>query len=104
VEGQSTGAPFITVQPDGNKTIILATNANEAWTWADTDEIVKIIGQTLAGLALITDLEISVDTIRQALITAREHELYTVPDPSPAEPMMPGIYFFLDYITHSQPR
>ncbi|MGR6034098.1 MAG: hypothetical protein ACU4EQ_09170 [Candidatus Nitrosoglobus sp.] len=32
VEGQSTDASFIAVQPDRNKTIILATNANEAWT------------------------------------------------------------------------
>ncbi|MGR6034099.1 MAG: hypothetical protein ACU4EQ_09175 [Candidatus Nitrosoglobus sp.] len=70
----------------------------------DTDEIAKIIGQTLVDLILITDLEISVDAIRQALITVREHGLYTVPDPSPAERMMPGIYLFLDYITHSQPR
>jgi ribokinase len=99
VEDQSTGTSLIVVQPDGNKTIILATNANEAWIWADTDEVATAIRQAPAGSVLVTDLEISIDVVRQALTTAREHEVRTVLDPSPAERMVSEIYPFVDYIT-----
>lgn len=99
VKGQSTGASFIAVQPDGNKTIILATNANESWTVADTDEVIKVIHQAPADSILVTDLEVFIDVVRQALVTARQRELRTVLDSSPAERMAAEIYPLVDFIT-----
>lgn len=104
VKGQSTGASFIAVQPDGNKTIVLATNANEFWTVADTDEVIKVIHQAPADSILVTDLEVSIDVVRQALVTARQRGLRTVLDPSPAERMTAEIYPLVDYMTPNPPE
>jgi ribokinase len=89
VESQSTGTSFIIVQPDGNK----------VWTLMDTDEVTAIIRQASAGSIIVADLEVSVDIVRQVLITARQQGLRTVLDPSPTRQMASEIYPLVDYIT-----
>jgi ribokinase len=99
VAGQSTGAAFIFVQPDGEKRIILAANANQAWIPDDLDEIAAAIYQAPLGSVLVADLEVSDDIVTAALLTARHCGLPTVLDPSPAERMKLDLFPLIDYLT-----
>jgi len=99
VEGQPTGAAFILVQPDGDKRIILAANANQAWVAEDLDEVAAAIYQAPLGSVLVADLEVSDDIVTAALLTARHCGLPIVLDPSPAGRMRLELFPLVDYLT-----
>ncbi len=60
VEGSATALSMIVVRPDGEKTIILAPNANDA------DGVAEAIGSAPAGSVLVVDLEVPEDVVRRA--------------------------------------
>lgn len=102
--GQATGTAFITVRPNGEKGIILAANANGAWTPADYGEIAVMVREAPPGSVLVADLEVPLDIAREALATARQHGLRTVLDPSPAGRMTAELYPLADYLTPNPPE
>jgi ribokinase len=55
VPGHSTGVALIAVRPDGQKAIILAGNANEAWTRDGAGEVVAAIERAPEGSVLVVD-------------------------------------------------
>jgi ribokinase len=81
----STGVSMIVVRDDGDKTILLAPNANEQWE-ADAERAVRASVERCApGSILCVNLEIPERIVLATLKAARERGLRTVLDPSPAE-------------------
>lgn len=85
VAGNATGVAMVTVPPDGKKGIVLAANANEAWTAGDAAGIVREINATPPNAVLVLDCEIPVFVLERAVEAARRHGLITILDPSPAD-------------------
>lgn len=95
----STAMSMIVVRDDGDKTIILASNANDAWEDGAADTVAKIVAEAPDGSVLVTDLEVPVDIVRRAAHAARERGLIVVLDPSPADRMTDDLYALVDAIT-----
>jgi ribokinase len=69
VSGQSTGAAFITVTPDGENAITVAPGANRSLTPEDVSAASEVIGD---ALVLVAQMEIPVDTVLRAVEVATE--------------------------------
>jgi ribokinase len=81
----ATAVSMIVVRDDGDKTILLAPNANEQWE-ADAERSVRAAVERCApGSCVCVDLEIPERIVLCALQAARARELRTVLDPSPAD-------------------
>lgn len=85
VTGASTGVAMITVPPDGNKGIVLAPNANEAWSDDEAAEIAGIIDAMPAEAVLVIDCEISGHVLEAAVSAASYRGQTIILDPSPAD-------------------
>ena len=85
VAGCGTGVAMIMVPPDGKKGIVLAPNANEAWTDRDLPDILRHIEAADAGAVLVLDCEIPRFVAEAAAAAARDRGLTRVLDPSPAD-------------------
>ncbi|HTU63851.1 MAG TPA: PfkB family carbohydrate kinase [Polyangiales bacterium] len=80
-----TAVSMIVVRDDGDKTILLAPNANEQWE-SDAERSVRAAVERCApGSSVGVDLEIPERIVLCALQAARARELQTVLDPSPAD-------------------
>jgi ribokinase len=99
VAGEQTGVALITVRPEGDKGIILAANANAAWTPTDAEEVATAVRDAPPGSVLVADLEVPASIVQRALETARQHGLRAVLDPSPAGRLIPALYPAVDYLT-----
>jgi ribokinase len=64
VSGESTGAAFITVTPDGENAIIVAPGANRSLTPEDADAASEAIGD---ARVLVAQMEIPVETVLRAV-------------------------------------
>lgn len=103
VGGAATALSMIVVRPDGEKTIILAPNANDAWDDTDAGDVAKAIGNAQEGSVLVVDLEVPEAVVRRSVRAARragrERGLRVVLDPSPADRMPDDLFVFVDAIT-----
>lgn len=81
----ATGVSMIVVRDDGDKTILLAPNANDHWE-PDAERAVRASVERCApGSCVCVDLEIPEPVALAALHAARARGLTTVLDPSPAD-------------------
>jgi len=81
----ATGVSMIVVRDDGDKTILLAPNANEQWE-DDAERAVRAsIERCAPGSCVSVDLEVPERIVLAALQAARARGLQTVLDPSPAD-------------------
>jgi ribokinase len=80
-----TGLSQIAVTPDGEKTIVLALNANDAWA-DDADRVARAVAEAPAGSVLVADLEIPPVLVAAAVRAARQAGLPVVLDPAPGRP------------------
>ncbi|MFY0534866.1 PfkB family carbohydrate kinase [Nannocystis pusilla] len=71
VAGQATALSMIVLRGDGDKTILLAANANDAWGEGDIEAAVKIVETAPAGSVLTVDLEVPVAVVRAAVRAAQ---------------------------------
>jgi ribokinase len=69
VSGESTGAAFITVTPDGENAITVAPGANRSLTPEDADAASDAIGD---ARVLVAQMEISVETVLRAVEISAE--------------------------------
>lgn len=99
VDGATTGLSMISVRADGDKAILLASNANASWQERDAEEAVAVVRAAPEGSVLVADLEIPVFVVERAAAAARERGLNVVLDPSPAERMTQRLYELADVIT-----
>lgn len=98
VADADTGVAMITVPPDGKKGIVLAANANEAWTAEDVAEVAREIDHVLANAVLVVDCEIPVFVVEQAVSAASRRGCMVVLDPSPAERVTDALIAAADLI------
>lgn len=99
VRGQATGVALIDVRADGEKAIVLAANANEAWTAIDEEHIGTAIRAAPDGSVLAIDLEVPVNVVRRAIYAARTRGHTIVLDPSPASRLDDDLCRMADYVT-----
>jgi ribokinase len=99
VPGHPTGVALIVVRADGEKSIVLAANANDAWRPDDADDAARAVATAPAGSALVVDLEVPQAVVGRAIDAARRRGLVVVLDPSPAERLSREWYPNLDYMT-----
>lgn len=85
VTGNATGVAMVMVPPDGKKGIVLAANANQAWTNKDAAGVVREIDAAPANTVLVLDCEIPVFVLERAVEAAGRRGFSTVLDPSPAD-------------------
>lgn len=94
-----TGVAMIAVRPDGEKAILLAGNANDAWSKYDAADALELLGTAPAGSVLVVDLEVPTFVVRNALALGRKRDYVTVLDPSPAERMSDDLYPLVSCLT-----
>lgn len=99
VQGESTGVALLILQPDGSNMVLVASNANAEWTEDSEHALDTVIRGTHAGSVSVTDLEVPVGTVRQAVKCARDRGIITVVDPAPAGRMPVDIYESIDFLT-----
>lgn len=99
VQGQSTGVAMITVPPDGKKGIVMAPNANNAWTPDDAELIERAVSEAPPGSVLVTNCEIPAFVIERALHAARRCGIRSVLDPSPADQATDALLGLADVVT-----
>lgn len=99
VPGQSTALSMIVVREDGDKTILLAPNANEAWGERDGEAVAAIVAAAPEGSVLTADLEVPAAIVLAAVRAARERGLVVLIDPSPADRMPDELYPLVDVLT-----
>jgi sugar/nucleoside kinase (ribokinase family) len=83
--GQATGGAMIARAAGGDKTILLAANANDSWPEGARDELTHVVRMSAPGSLLVADLEVPPALVVEAARCAREHDLRMSVDPSPAE-------------------
>ncbi len=98
VENVATGLAMIAVRPDGEKSIILSTNANEEWEREDFRALDRVFEDSSDDSILTVDLEMAPDAVEYALERANYKGLTVVLDPSPADRMRDSWYSRVDYI------
>lgn len=99
VDGCGTGVAMIMVPPDGKKGIVLAPNANEAWTDRDLPGLSRHIEAAAEGAVLVLDCEIPRFIAEAAVAAARQRGLTCVLDPSPAERAGGDLLALVDVVT-----
>lgn len=86
VPDTATAVSTIVVRPDGDKTIILAPNANLVWDeMRDADAVARVMTSAPEGSVLVVDLEIPASIVHRAMEAAHERSFPVVLDPSPAD-------------------
>lgn len=85
-----TGTAMIAVPPDGKKHILLATNANDAWSEQAADAARQRIESAAPPALLAIDCEIPAPIVARALDAAAARALPVVLDPSFADRVDPA--------------
>lgn len=98
VAGKTTGVAMVTVPPDGKKGIVLAANANQAWTLRDAAAVVREINAAPANAVLVLDCEIPVFVLERAAAAAGRRGCTTILDPSPADRVTEALIATADMI------
>lgn len=101
VEGCATAVSMIVTRHDGDKSIVLAANANERWSEEDARSVVHAIDSAPRGSVLSCDLEVPPRVVRLAAEAARRRGMRVVLDPSPSDRLDDAL---LGLATHLTPN
>lgn len=93
-----TGFSAIFVSPDGDKAIVLAMNANDAWP-DDVQWVARRVAESSPGSVLVADLEVPVPAVTAAMRAARDRQMPGVLDPSPARRVSDELLSLADHVT-----
>ena len=85
----ATGVAMIAVPDDGDKHIVLAANANQAWRGADAARARTIVEEAAAGSVLVVDCEVPAFVVEAAVEAAVRRGVRVVIDPSPPQRLSP---------------
>lgn len=98
MEGQRSGISMIIVDEDGNKTIMLAQNANNHWEKEAPDHVESLILNAPDNSLLALDLEVPGEVVEKAIKAARKRGFIVILDPSPADSFKEEYLSLVDYI------
>jgi ribokinase len=79
---QATGVAMIAVRPEGTKSIVVATNANDAWTDGQARSAADAIATAPKDAMLVADYEVPNFVAGAAIEAARARGLPVIIDPS----------------------
>jgi ribokinase len=99
VAGGSTGFAAVLVGPDGNKIIVVAAGANNAFSDQDSAALVTAVHRAGEPAVLVADLEVPPESVRPALVAARAAHVCTVLDPAPAGRLPKDMLSLVDHVT-----
>ncbi len=94
-----TGVALITVLPGGQNSILISAGANAAVTPAMAE---SACGGLEPGDLLLCQLETPLETVAQALTTARSRGATTILDPAPAQPLPDALLALVDILTPNE--
>jgi ribokinase len=95
-EDTPSGIALITVDKEGENSIVVAPGANSQLS---NDDITTYFDKhTLAGILLI-QLEIPMHTVQKAAECAKQNNMYVIVNPAPANEDIQRIYHLIDIIT-----
>ena len=94
-----TGIAMIFVRPDGEKTIVLAENANQHWSHAEIGSLVGEIDRCSQQSILVIDAEISNEALHAAVVAAKRTGMRILLDPSPAQRVDDDLLARVDFVT-----
>jgi len=95
ISDEATGVAFITVDPDGDNSIVVAPGANLRLTPEDVRKQEELIKQ---AKLLMVQLEIPLETVKEAIEIAKRHGVPVLLDPAPAQPLPDELLAMVDYI------
>lgn len=93
-----TGMACIMVEPGGDKTIVLALNANDAWA-GDAGAVADGMSRVDPSSVLVADLEVPVDVALAAVEAAKRRGIAVVVDPAPPERAADHLLSASDHLT-----
>jgi ribokinase len=96
--GQRTGLAMVVVRPDGDKTILLAANANENWESEGSERAEQVLLEAPEGSVLVLDLEAPAAVVKRALEAAKERGFTVIMDPSPTGNLLDKYWTLTDFI------
>lgn len=98
-ESVSTGIAHISVDSQGDNSIIMVPLANANIKEADVDEVEHLIARSQL---LMLQLEIPLPTVLYAVKVAKKHNVPVILNPAPAQPLPDEIYQYIDYLTPNE--
>lgn len=97
--GCLSGVALIMTAPDGEKSILLAPNANQTWTSEDEDHLADVIHRAPRGSVVVVDFEVSVSVAARAVEAAHAAGHHVVLDPAPPQDVPVEILAQAGYVT-----
>jgi ribokinase len=94
-----TGVALISVDRQGQNSIVVAAGANQDLAAADVEAMRRVFRGAAAALF---QLETPLETVQAALSLAREEGLLTILDPAPAQPLPPAMLAQVDVLTPNE--
>ncbi|WP_239616398.1 ribokinase [Cohnella mopanensis] len=92
---EATGVAFITLDPQGDNSIVVAAGANLRLTPEDVRKQEGLIKQ---AKLLMVQLEIPLETVKEAITIAKRHQVPVLLDPAPAQELPKELLAMVDYI------
>lgn len=99
VPTDSSGVALISIDSEGDNSIIVAPGVNMSITADDIRAKESIIKQ---AKLLIVQLEIPLEAVMEAVEIAHQHGVQVLLDPAPAQPLPDHLLQMIDYITPNQ--
>lgn len=98
-QSAATGAASITVDNQGQNSIVVASGANFAWNISEAESL----RPTLRGASFaLFQLETPLDFVEEVLAIAKSEGVQTILDPAPAQPLPKRILDYTDYLTPNE--
>ncbi|MBW5449096.1 ribokinase [Cohnella sp. CFH 77786] len=99
VPGAATGVAFVTLDPEGDNSIVVAPGANRLLKPEDIRAREEIIRQ---AKVLMVQLEVPLETVKEAIVIAKRHGVLVLLDPAPAQPLPAELLGMVDYIVPNE--
>ena len=94
-----TGVSAILVEESGEKSIVLAANANDAWPSDYSTRVAEAMTSPPSRSVLACDFEVTPGAPGDAIRAAAQRGLTVVVDPSPADRADPQLWADVDHVT-----
>jgi ribokinase len=94
-EGVSTGVALITVSDEGQNNIVVVPGANSSLTPEDIRAAATVFD---GAEAVVVQLEIPMDTVKEAVHLACGHGVQVILNPAPAQPLDESLLAEVDYL------
>ena len=95
-EDTPSGIALITVDKEGENSIVVAPGANSQLS---NDDITKYFDKHTLGGILLIQLEIPMQTVQIAATCAKQNNMYVIVNPAPANEDIERLYNLIDIIT-----